>query len=310
MAIPTVAEIIAEIQDLLGDPNAKVITSAVATKGFQRAYRRLRAAMLNRQLPFVKKVVTHTLAANTTSLTPATAGITDFGELIRMEEKADGSSEDYTLITEVEELPQTEAGDRLGVVEWRQDTWYFVGATTGRALKITYYDNAAPPSSGSVGIDGSFAFLSYYGAAEAGRTKQYDAEADRFMMRAVGSVMDEGDQESGELLRLVRAMVRSLQRTPIQPKPYSVGRTFKKQPNILHIAAPISEGALSYLTISGTQNGVNAVFTLSSNPTGAVIIVLNGVTLSPGVGYTRAGQIITFAPAYIPQADDTILAYT
>lgn len=47
---------------------------------------------------------------------------------------------------------------------------------------------------------------------------------------------------------------------------------------------------------SGTVNGVNDTFTLTSNPifTQACIVFLNGVFLTQGVHYTISGNTITF----------------
>jgi hypothetical protein len=308
MAIPTVEEIITEIQDLLGDPSGRVITSAVALKGVQRGYRRLRQALLNRQIKYVQKEAVCVLSANTTSLTPATAGITDFGELVRLEERTSGTSDNYSEVNATERLPQRTAAAALYEYEWREDKWYFVGATTARQLKITYLDNAEPPSSGSVGIDGSFAFLSLYGGSVAGRTKQYDDEADRLMIQAVGSKLDDAPKESGELLRLCMAMVRNLQKTPIQPKPYGVGRTYKQSRSGVYVAAPIPEGSMIAITVTGLQDGENTVFTLTPTPASTVTIYRNGIVLKEGVGYTRVGNIVTFAADQIPASTDLLWA--
>jgi hypothetical protein len=138
MSIPTVAEIVAEIKDILGDPTGKVITTTVAENGYKRAYRRLRQAMLNRQISYVRKQVTYTLAAETASLTPATAGITDFGELVRMEEREDGSDDQYSEVRAVESLPHAvDPGPSLGVYEWREDTFWFPEASANCGSRIS-----------------------------------------------------------------------------------------------------------------------------------------------------------------------------
>ncbi|HLJ26559.1 MAG TPA: hypothetical protein VKY85_07600 [Candidatus Angelobacter sp.] len=57
----------------------------------------------------------------------------------------------------------------------------------------------------------------------------------------------------------------------------------------------------------GTINGVNAVFTLanSPNPASSLQLYKNGQKLTQGIGFTLAGNRITYAAAYIPQPGDT-----
>lgn len=63
----------------------------------------------------------------------------------------------------------------------------------------------------------------------------------------------------------------------------------------------------TYLTITGTINGVNNTFTLSSSPH-TLKLYRNGLLQNPGVDYTLSGVTITFLAGSIPFAGDTLVA--
>lgn len=54
----------------------------------------------------------------------------------------------------------------------------------------------------------------------------------------------------------------------------------------------------------GTQDGVNTIFTLAGtpNPTATMLVMLNGVVLATGTGYTFNGNVITFSGATPPNS--------
>jgi hypothetical protein len=58
-------------------------------------------------------------------------------------------------------------------------------------------------------------------------------------------------------------------------------------------------------TPAGTINGVNNTFTLSKTPN-FVMVKLNGVVLTQGIGYTLSGATLTMLPGYIPQPGDSL----
>lgn len=60
---------------------------------------------------------------------------------------------------------------------------------------------------------------------------------------------------------------------------------------------------------SGAINGSNVTFTLATtpNPPGALLLIVNGLLMTQGLGYTLSGNIITLATA--PQIGDSIYAY-
>lgn len=304
---PTVAEAVAEIQSLLGDEAGRVFTSALATKGFNRAYERMRQEMIKDQVPRIVSVVDYTLPAGTFSLSPDDAGITNFGELIELAERHPGTDQDFIPLVEGD-LLNGRAGSSLGIFEWRGDAFYFYGSTNSRELRIRYYDSGTPPTSGSVGIDGSLAFLSYYGAAAVGPSKGYDdAEIQRMRVMALGPKLD---GSGGYLYDLIAPMVRASQRVQRQPRPYSAGDGYgwrRLRPPLYIAAPPATTGVEQVLTISGTIDGENPTFTLSALPQD-LDLYKNGVLQYPNVAYTLNGTVVTFLPGYIPNVGDLLRA--
>ncbi len=307
---PTVAEVVAEIQSLLGDEAGRTFTGALALKGYQRAYRRIREEMLKDQVPRTVEVIEGSvLPAGTTVLTPANLGITNFGELIELSERQPGTTEDYIPLVEGD-LLNGRQGDALRIFEWRGDSFYFYGSNNSREIRIRYYDSGDPPTdlSVSVGIDGSLPFLSYYGATTIGPSKGYDdAEINRMRVMALGPRLD---GSGGMLYDLIAPMVRASSRVQRQPQPYGVDRNYswrRARPPLYIEAPPATTGVQQPLTVSGTIDGENATFSLSQLPQD-LNLYKNGVLQYPNVAYTIAGTVVTFLPGYIPQVGDLLLA--
>jgi len=64
-----------------------------------------------------------------------------------------------------------------------------------------------------------------------------------------------------------------------------------------------------YLGISGAIDGVNNTFTLSAQPN-VLELYRNGFLQAPGTDYTLSGVTVTFAPSFVPQPGDVLLAVT
>ena len=60
--------------------------------------------------------------------------------------------------------------------------------------------------------------------------------------------------------------------------------------------------------ISGSRDGVNAVFTLPVSSYTVLNLYLNGDLLEEGVAYSKSGATITFFAGYIPQSGDRLNA--
>jgi hypothetical protein len=305
--IPTVAEVTEEIQSLLGDVEGRVFDSALALIGFKRAYRQLRQQMIKDQLPGVVSVVTFTVPASTTTLTPAAAGISNFGELIEIAERTPGTTESFVPMVELGTMATTDPATTLGWFEWREESFQFYGSSVTREVRIRYYDSGVPPTSGSVGIDGSLDFLAHFGAAAIGPSRGYDsAEILRLRTLAMGERLD---GSGGMLYDLIQPMVRSLQRVQRQPRPYGAGAySWKRSRPPLYIAAPPAEGGVTQIfSIAGSIDGVNTTFTLSAYPQ-HLDLYNNGLLQYPDVAYTRTGPVVTFLVGYIPQTGDLLRA--
>lgn len=208
--ISTVEDVLQGAADLLGDSNREHFTDNLLLPFFKKAYRELYGHLLLYQLPKAKLTALYTLSASTTSLTPATAGISNFGELFVMEERTAGSSDDYQdLDGPVDRLPQRDPETRLMEFTWANDTWGFVGSTENRQLRITYYSSGSPPISGTLGIDGAEGFLESRTAQLAGFPHGY--------IDASGAAKDTADIE---LDLFLRPMILALQQSPVQPQRY------------------------------------------------------------------------------------------
>lgn len=313
--ISTFANVRSRALARLDDPSQGTFTDAVLLPGIQEAVDSLFGAFVFYEIPRTKVVATYTLPALTTSVTPATMGIADFGEIIELRERRSGSTDKYVHVYEVDDLSQRDATTSLGEWEWRGDTFYFIGATEARQLWVSYFATTTQPTtidSTSTGVDGALNFLSLYTIGAVGGRKGYDEIAAECMQRAVGSRYDDG-VIGGELFRLCQPMVRSRQRVQIQPRAFSVSRrTITRRPPYIAAQQPAGSGMapvqFTYAaeTITGTLDGTNATFYLSY-PVSSVVVVLNGATLSPTVHYTHGANAITFIAPYIPQPGADIL---
>lgn len=307
--IPTVAQVMTRARALLDEADpGNVFQDAVLAPSYSEAYDILWGELLKAEAPRISNIALYTLPANTTVLTPATATIADFGELSELEERAAGSTDDYAHVWEVDKLPQRVASDALREFVWRLDSFYFVGANTARQLRLSYYASGAAPIAGSVGIDGSLVFLSNCTAAIAGKRKGYE-EWQELWVRAVGSQYTSGII-GGELYNIMLPIIRSKQRTPLQPAPFTMGRLPRRAWRGFSIPAvgggdvPVSYTSASGLLV-GAINGVNVTFTIPISAR-AVEVIVNGISMTPGVAYAHSANAIVFLAGYEPPTGSDI----
>src|SRR3954465_15224358 len=161
MALPPVNDCLVLAATLLQDPQQTSFDNDTLWPFFGQGYTELRQLMMNWDLQAQQIEALYTLPANTSSLTPAVAGLTNFGEPTRIWEKASGSSDDYLLVESTDILPQVPAGSSLRWYKYKSDTFFFVPATGSRDLKFEYSTTSdSTPSPGDiVPIDGSGRFL-------------------------------------------------------------------------------------------------------------------------------------------------------
>jgi hypothetical protein len=86
--IPTKLQVLQTVQFHLGDEQGQIFNYQILEQPFQLAYRELARVMVNLAIPRVLTERYYDLPANTSVLDPATAGITDFREPERLEERA------------------------------------------------------------------------------------------------------------------------------------------------------------------------------------------------------------------------------
>lgn len=308
---PTVEQIKAQARALLDDTSTPARYDADSqTVGFNEAWHILNQSLQWMQGPKLKKVTAGiTIAAGTTEYNPQTGSV-EFGELILLEERPNGTTERFKRLDERDELLQRDQGTFLGEFVWREDKFYFVGATQDVELRMTYYQSGTPPTTGAVGIDGSFLVLSKLMAACMGPRKGQDDLAQSYRIQVLGPRFDDG-VVGGTMRLLLLPMIRAKQRVPRAPRPFRAGYTLldQRRRSFQIGQAASSGGVMVPGTVVGTIDGVNAVFTLTPvpNPTNSWILRRNGVVQERGVDLDQTGPAeVTFIAGHIPQPGDIL----
>jgi hypothetical protein len=231
--IPTVTEVKDFVRALLNDTQVaggEIYTDTALQPFLASKYEEMFAEMLKEQVPAIERIATYTVTAGTTSVTPATMSVAGLGEIVSLEERTAGSSEKFYPVTETDTLSQSAQSDRLREFEWREDKFNFIGATTNREIRLTYYVSGACPGDAppaqSLVIDGSKNFLAHATAAAAGEVKGADPDLLRHLkVMAYGGVDRSGQRVTGYLYDLISPMVREKMHVPIRPRRYRAGRS-------------------------------------------------------------------------------------
>lgn len=163
--IASVEDILDLSANLLGDPSARKFNASKLTPFFRMAFEELTGEMARYHIRMQRVAALYTLPSGTTTLTPATAGIDNLGTVVKIEERADGSADKFTLVKECDNLPQRSQEAKLFEYEYSAGRFGFVGATQDIELQITYLSSGSAPTTGSVGIDGAQNFLAHRTAA-------------------------------------------------------------------------------------------------------------------------------------------------
>ena len=252
---PTRAQVKSRFQNILDDPSGQVFGESVFADAFGEAYDALFTAFLTNQCPRIELITTFTLPPGTTSSTPATMGVADFGDFVYLAERTSGSINPYRDMMPVDRLPQRAMGDRLLEFNYRNDTFYFVGANQPIDLQLTYDSSGEAPTNDAtqIAVDGCLTFLANYAVGVAGGRKGYEEIAGRCMSLAVGPKYDAGTI-GGELFRIVQARVRSRQKVQIAPRPFSAYRRLFVRRAVPFVAAQGAavDGSFITLPVSGT----------------------------------------------------------
>ena len=124
---------------------------------------------------------------------------------------APSSNDSWTVVNQISELPDRVPLQRLGVYAWENETFYFVGSTMDRLLRIIFYGSGTAPASGSLGYDNILEVIAYRAGAIAGGSRD--------MARAQQLAAD----AALYLDLILTEHVRSLQRQPVRPRAYKAG---------------------------------------------------------------------------------------
>lgn len=226
---PTFGQVIDIARSLhLGAPQS-VFPDDVMLKAAKRAVDELTSVFKHHQLPDTKIISSPiTVAAGSVELDTTDEGLSDFGSIIKLEERPSGSTEQYVEVRVVEELPQRDATATLNECTVRQGKFQFVGASADVDVRIHYYASGAAENldqDATIAIDDSLNFLAAATAAKAGKGKGYTVEAKEARDEAYGA-----DNRTpltflgGYLQQLVEPLCRVQQQTPVVPAMYRAGR--------------------------------------------------------------------------------------
>lgn len=327
---PTRADVKNSFWGLLDDPTGAIYvdfpadapTISVFQPAFKQAYSALYQAFLNAQCPRIELVTTVTVTAFTTEMTPADMGIAGFGDFIWLRERPLGSNEKYRQLDPRDDLSQRKANQLLREFVWRNNTFYFVGATQNIELQVKYDTSAVAPTDDDtvIMVDDCESFLANYAASIAGPRKGDTDIAAICRDFAVGPRYSMGTI-GGELFRLIQPLVRSRQNVQIAHRPYQAnrgtGRGYRfAAPYIQAQQGSTGGGAMNvpiqYSTFDGSiigdVDGVNAIFWLNTGAISGLLVERNGLSQTYGVDYTNINNQITFLAQSIPQTGDLITA--
>jgi len=328
MSYPTRGQVKQRYQQIADDwPQAATspFNEQVFQPAFDEAYEVMYSFFLKNQIPRIELMACVDVPPGTTEITPADVGITDFGDYIFLRERILGSNEKYRQMLPVDVLPQRQMETYLRQYNWRNNKFYFVGATAFIDLEIKYDQSATPPTNDNtvICVDSCINFLANYAFGRSGGRKGYKDEASQAMLLAVGSGHTEG-KVGGQLLDLIGPLVRSRQKVQIAHRPYQAGwGRFTRWGNGGFFVGPSQQGTTgggsqnvpiqlssesSPPGIVGNIDGFNAVFVINIGGVVSVTLYRNGVMQTQGADYTLLGNQITFFPASIPVPTDVLTA--
>jgi hypothetical protein len=217
MAIPTVEQAIEEAAFHIGDIKKRRFTTPELQMAVGLAWRELIDEMVKCQDSAVELQAIYTLPVGKLSLTPLEAGISNFGQLLRLEERPVNSQNvafypvDYT---EVLPLPWTPT-NRIIYYTWRSATFGFNLATQPVDLRLTYLHSGDNPTTGPLGIDNCLTVVGKLAGAIIGPTKGLSGIPDELRKQVYVF--------PNHMQALIQPHLREQQERRVQPAAYSVG---------------------------------------------------------------------------------------
>ncbi len=306
--IPTRGQVHTRFLNLLDDVAGDTYTDPIFQEAFAEAYDALFNAFENYKIPRINLIATTEIMPMTTEFVPSDTW-PDFANFDFMEERAFGSTDRFRRLGQCDVLPQRDMLDRLLDFVWRNDTFYFVGATTAREVRVYYASSGdAPTDDGTtIRVDGCTTFLAKYSAAVAGPRKGDDELANRYWADAVGPAYEQG-KIGGELWRIIMPRSREMQHVQLVPRAYSVYRRSSLFSRMPYIAAQTPQGhgmapaqfTNADGTITGMVDGLNSLFFLAYPVAVVDDLTVNGVRMTKGLDYVHGANVINFLPRSIP----------
>lgn len=223
--IPTVDHCVNRAAFHLGDSVKRRYSAADLRTAVSAAWEEIVAYMGLHGCSSIELTTIYTLPANTSVLTPETAGISNFGEPIRLWERPAGSTEQWTLLDgPVNILPQ-EGGplSHLGVYRWVGERFEFNATVSDIELKIEYTGSGAAPDSGSMGIDDCTNAVSKLAAAIAAPTKGDDSLVPG-LLEAVWGGQSNSSKGRSHVHVLIQQQLKTQQRRSYQMPAYGPNR--------------------------------------------------------------------------------------
>jgi hypothetical protein len=218
MAIPTVEQAIEEAAFHLGDIKKRRFTMPDLQAAVGLAWREMIDEMVLCQDSHVELKTLYVLPVGKLTLTPLEAAITNFGSLIRLEERPAGSDKNTAFFpvdyTEIMPLPWSPT-DRLVYYSWRNGTFEFSEATKPIEIRFTYLASGELPTSGTLGIDNCLTVVGKLAAALVGPTKGLEKIPDRLRREVYVA--------PNHMQALIQPSLRMQQERRVQPAAYSVG---------------------------------------------------------------------------------------
>lgn len=215
MAIPTVEEAINRASFLLGDTAQRRFKPAELVLAVGSAWEEMVSEMVRWGASAIELTTDYTLPAGTSTLLPATAGISNFGELVRIGERAPGSGQQFSWLEYAEVLPETSPVGNLIYYRWANERFTFSPAQADVQLRIVYLASGKAPDSGSLGIDDCLNVVAKLAAAIAAPTKG--------LTELGGALRVQVYKDPNHMQSLLQPMLRTQQLRAIQPVAYQTG---------------------------------------------------------------------------------------
>ncbi len=297
-------------------PATQVINPGVFQVGLNEAFDVMYSAFLAAQLPRIEIVSYVTVVPGTTALTAADMGILNFGDFIYLSERTLGSNDRYIDLEPVDRLAQEVPTERLRQFNYRDNTFFFIGATTTRQLEIKYDSSGIAPSDPDalITVDACANFLTNYIVGVLGPRKGYDEIGAQCMRLALGANLNPA-VPGGQLYALIQPLVRSRQNVQVARKPFTARRRIGTgwATPFIGVQQGTTGGGVQNVpiqlstfngTVLPTPDGTTTVFVLIVGVVSISVVSLNGLGLTLGVDYTVLGNQITMTVA--PGVTDVI----